>query len=106
MTGVADKHEIEAKKFLEPGETILAMAVCQRPPTIERQPDGTAKVVAVSQMGESARLVVTERRFLALKTGGWRVRARRSSSISRFETWNRCSPRSAIHSCFSASRSS
>jgi hypothetical protein len=32
---VTEKHAIQAQLFLEPGETILALAVCQRPPRIE-----------------------------------------------------------------------
>ena len=53
---MAERHGMPAEDALEPDETILALAVCQPPGAIQRQ------------ARRPIRVVVTDRRFLALKT--------------------------------------
>jgi hypothetical protein len=56
---VANRRADQVKEFLEPGEAILALTDCQPPSRVERQ------------MGGTARVVVTDRRVIALEMDRW-----------------------------------
>jgi hypothetical protein len=61
---MAERHGMPADDELEPGEVALAFATCQPPGAIERQ---TRRPI---------RVVVTDRRFLALKTSAMTGRSK------------------------------
>jgi hypothetical protein len=61
---MAERHGMPTEDQLEPGEAILALAMCQPPGAIERQ------------ARRPIRVVVTDRRFLALKTSAMTGRSK------------------------------
>jgi len=61
---MAERHGMPSEDALEPGEEILALAMCQPPGAIERQ------------SRRPIRVVTTDRRFLALKTSAMSGRSK------------------------------